>query len=263
MLTLNPPLQWAGQSVWLIGASTGIGRAVALDLARAGAQVAVSARATDALAATVAECQQLAPLGNILALPLDVTQRDSIDAAWQTLVNSGRAPSFVLFCAGTYKPMRAQALDLTELKRQLDVNYVGALNLLDVIVPPMVAARKGHISLVSSVAGYRGLPKSLAYGPTKAALTNLAETLYMDLKPEGVAVSVVCPGFVSTPLTAQNDFHMPALITPEQASQHMLAGWANGDFEVHYPKRFSRTLKALKLLPDFAYFKAVTRLTQL
>ena len=114
---------------------------------------------------------------------------------------------------------------------------------------------------MSSVAGYRGLPKSLAYGPTKAALINLAETLYLDLQPRGIGVSVVNPGFVETPLTAGNDFHMPALITPEEAADEILRGWARGRFEIHFPKRFTLSLKALRHLSDTLYFAAIRRST--
>ena len=109
------------------------------------------------------------------------------------------------------------------------------------------------------MAGYRGLPNALAYGPTKAALINLAEVLYLDLAPCGVGVSLINPGFVATPLTAQNSFHMPALITPETAARAIVQGWAAGEFEIHFPKRFTRFLKALRLLPDALYFKAVRR----
>jgi short-subunit dehydrogenase len=127
----------------------------------------------------------------------------------------------------------------------------------------MLARQHGHISLVSSVAGYRGLPQSLAYGPTKAALINLAETLYLDLQPQGVGVSVISPGFVDTPLTAQNDFHMPALITPEQAAQAIVQGWALGEFDIHFPKRFTLVMKLLRLLPYRLYFAVVRRMTGL
>ncbi len=127
----------------------------------------------------------------------------------------------------------------------------------------LIARGAGHVSLISSVAGFRGLPKSLAYGPTKAALTNLAENLYLDMEPLGVGVSVIHPGFVQTPLTAQNKFTMPALITPEQAAQATIAGWAKGEFEIHYPKRFTHVMKLLRLLPYRAYFPAVRRATGL
>jgi NAD(P)-dependent dehydrogenase (short-subunit alcohol dehydrogenase family) len=152
--------------------------------------------------------------------------------------------------------------------RHTRVNYDGALVMLDAVLPHLLAQAKaghplgaGHISLVSSVAGYRGLPQSLAYGPTKAALINLAETLYLDLQPLGVGVSVINPGFVETPLTAQNQFKMPALITPDEAARAILQGWKQGDFEIHFPKRFTRWLKAMRHLPYSAYFAAVRRST--
>ena len=253
-MAINSPItNWQGKTAWLVGASTGIGQALAQDLSKQGATLAVSARESTALRACAAAT-------NAQALPLDVTDVQSLQTAHAQIKNP---LDFVLFCAGTYKPMRTQDFDLAELKRQLDVNYVGALNLLSVVLPPMLKRGAGHISLVSSVAGYKGLPKSLAYGPSKAALTHLAQTLHMDLVGTGVQVSVVSPGFVATPLTQQNDFHMPALLTPQQASAAMLEGYADGDFEIHFPKRFSRSLKLLGLLPDALYFKMVKKATGL
>jgi short-subunit dehydrogenase len=123
----------------------------------------------------------------------------------------------------------------------------------------MAKQGSGTLALVSSVAGYRGLPKSLVYGPTKAAIINLAEALYLDLRPRGIGVCVVNPGFVRTPLTAQNDFHMPALISPEEAAREIVAGLARGAFEIHFPRRFTRVLKLLRVLPYRWYFAAVRR----
>ncbi|MDP1533450.1 MAG: SDR family NAD(P)-dependent oxidoreductase, partial [Rubrivivax sp.] len=183
-------------------------------------------------------------------------------AASQLVAAHGRL-DLVLFCAGTYRAMRATDFDLAVALQHQQVNYVGALNLLDAVLPVLLKQGTGHLSLVSSVAGFRGLPQSLAYGPTKAALTNLAETLYLDLQPLGIGVSVIHPGFVETPLTAQNEFTMPALMTPDEAAAAMLQGWRRGDFEVHFPKRFTLWLKALRLLGDRAYFAAVRRGTGL
>jgi short-subunit dehydrogenase len=168
-----------------------------------------------------------------------------------------------MYCAGYYKPQRATAFDLDDMLKHNHVNYVGALHLVDAVLPSLLRQRVGHLSLVGSVAGYRGLPNSLAYGPTKAALINLAQTLYLDLSERGLGVSIVNPGFVETPLTAQNDFKMPALLTPEQAAREILAGWAAGEFEIHFPKRFTRWLKVLSHLGDGLYFKAVRRATGL
>jgi len=152
---------------------------------------------------------------------------------------------------------------LNDMLRHQDVNYNGLLRVLDAVLPVFLQQGHGHISLVSSVAGWRGLPNGLAYGPTKAAMTHLAETLYMDLQDKGIGVSVVNPGFVATPLTAQNNFQMPALISPEEAAKAMLTGWAEGLFDIHFPKRFTSWLKLMRLLPYRVYFALVRRFTGL
>lgn len=254
---LNPRLRdWRGRWVWVVGASTGIGRATASALHAQGARVIVSARHADALNAFVA-----AHPGS-LALPLDVTQHEQLRRACQSVQRHAQAaPALVVYCAGHYRAQQATSFDRWEMERHLAVNYRGALNLLDVVLPMLTAARAGHISLVGSVAGYRGLPKSLAYGPTKAALNSLAESLYLDLHPLGIGVSIVNPGFVQTPLTAQNDFKMPALISPEEAARHMLDGWARGRFEMNFPRRFTAWMRLLRCLPDAWYFAAVRRAT--
>ena len=256
-MSFNPPVSdWRGKTVWLVGASSGIGRATAHALHARGARVVVSARNQQALDAFAAEHP------GTLALALDVANAASVQAAAQAVFAAGPL-DLVLYCAGYYKDMRATEFDLQEMLKHQQVNYVGALNLLDAVLPHFIARRAGHISLISSVAGYRGLPKSLAYGPTKAALINLAETLYVDLKDSHVGVSLICPGFVETPLTAQNKFTMPALITPEQAAREILKGWASGAFEIHFPKRFTLWMKALALLPAAVYFPVIRRFTGL
>jgi short-subunit dehydrogenase len=172
-----------------------------------------------------------------------------------------------MYCAGHYKAQRATAFDLDEMLKHQQVNVIGALYLLDAVLPQLLQQAAGgqpaHVSLVASVAGYRGLPHALAYGPTKAALINLAETLYLDLQPMGVGVSVINPGFVETPLTSGNAFTMPALITPAEAARQIIAGWESGRFEIHFPKRFTLWLKAMRLLGDGAYFAAIRRSTGL
>jgi NAD(P)-dependent dehydrogenase (short-subunit alcohol dehydrogenase family) len=246
-MALNPKLpDWQGKTAWLIGASTGIGRATASALHAAGARVTVSARQ----AALLDEFVAAHP--GAQALPLDVMDTAALHAAVARL----GTPDLTVYCAGYYRAMGAANFDLADAKRHLDINYTGVLHLLDALLPVL---ERGHLSLISSVAGYRGLPKALAYGPSKAALTHLAEALYLDLHPRGVGVSVVHPGFVKTPMTAQNDFHMPAEITPEEAARAMLEGWADGDFEIHFPKRFTRFMKALRLLGDSAYFRLVSK----
>lgn len=254
---LNPPLDdWRGRRVWLVGASTGIGRALAEALHAAGARVVVSARNREALA------QYAGTHEGAVALPLDAVDAQAVRAAAQALLEHGPLDC-VVYCAGYYRAQRATAFSLPEMLRHQQVNYVGALNLLDAVLPALLAQGHGHVCLVGSVAGFRGLPKSLAYGPTKAALINLAQTLYLDLRPRGIGVSLVNPGFVETPLTAQNEFEMPALISPQKAAAEILQGWARGRFEIHFPRRFTWGMKLLSLLPFRLYQALVRRFTGL
>lgn len=257
-MSLNPRItDWTGRVVWLVGASSGIGLATAQLLHARGAKVIVSARNAAALAAF--ESAHAESLG----IALDATDRDAMARAVERVVARYGRLDMALYCAGHYAALRATAFDLDQMLQHDKVNYVGALCMLDAVLPVLLRQKSGHVSLVASVAGYRGLPNALAYGPTKAALINLAQVLYLDLQPLGVGVSVVNPGFVETPLTAGNEFRMPALITPEQAAQAMLQGWAKGAFEIHFPKRFTLWLKALSHLGDAAYFGAVRRSTGL
>ncbi len=166
-----------------------------------------------------------------------------------------------MYCAGHYRAMCAAEFDVDEALLHMQINYAGALHLLDAVLPRLTAQGHGHLSLTASVAGYRGLPRAMAYGPSKAALQYLAESLYLDLHRAGIGVSVINPGFVATPLTAGNRFEMPALLTPEQAADHIVRGWAKGRFEIHFPKRFTLWLKLLRLLPHGLYFAAVQRAT--
>ena len=257
-MPLNPRIDnWQGRVVWLVGASTGIGRATAEKLHALGATVVVSARSAATLDGFVR-----AHAGS-RAIALDATDREALREAARRIVEDCGRIDMAVYCAGYYKPMRATAFDLDDALRHQQVNYVGALYMLDAVLPVLLRQRSGHISLVSSVSGYRGLPKALAYGPTKAALINLAESLYFDLTDHGIGVSVVCPGYVDTPLTEQNDYKMPGLISAEQAAGHIVEGWRQGRFEMDFPKRFTFWVKALSFLSDSLYFKAVRRVTGL
>ena len=257
-MPLNPRIaDWAGRVVWLVGASSGIGLATAQLLHARGAKVIVSARNATALAAFEAAH------ADSLGIALDATDRDAMARAVERIVARYGRLDMALYCAGHYAALRATAFDLDQMLQHDKVNYVGALYMLDAVLPVLLRQKSGHVSLVASVAGYRGLPNALAYGPTKAALINLAQTLYLDLQPQGIGVSVICPGFVETLLTAQNEFKMPALIQPGEAAREMLAGWAAGEFEIHFPKRFTRFLKALSHLGDGLYFRAIRRVTGL
>jgi len=256
-MSFNPRItDWHGKSVWLVGASSGIGEATAAALHAAGARLFVSARNAESLQTFVARHP------GAVAVPLDVTDASAVQAAARTVLANGPL-DLMLYCAGYYKELRASDYSIKEMLMHNQVNYVGAVEVLGAVLPGMMARKAGHISLISSVAGYRGLPKSLAYGPTKAALINLAETLYVDLQDSHVGVSLVCPGFVKTSLTAQNDFAMPALLTPAQAAEAILKGWASGAFEIHFPKRFTLWMKALSLLPRWLYFPVIRKFTGL
>ena len=260
-MALNPRMQdWQGRRVWLVGASSGIGRATATALHARGAQVIVSARSASALQDFVATHP------GAESLVLDVCDSAAVQAAAQRVLAAGRLDC-VVYCAGHYRAMRAEHMDLAQLLLHNQINYLGVLQLLQALLPGLLAqapdARSGqrsHISLMGSVAGYRGLPQSLAYGPTKAALINLTENLYLDLQPHQIGVSLVSPGFVDTPLTAQNTFRMPALISSAQAADALLQGWARGEFEIHFPRRFTWWMKLLRLLPYPAYFALTRRL---
>jgi NAD(P)-dependent dehydrogenase (short-subunit alcohol dehydrogenase family) len=257
---MNKPItDWRGKRVWLLGASSGIGAALARALLSEGARVAVSARSAAKLEALVRD----RPAG--LVLPCDVADPGSIAAAWQSLLHHWQGVDLAIYIAGDYVPMRAWALDMAAAQRMIDVNLVGAVNFAACVVPQLLAQDnapvKGEIAFVASVAGYRGLPKSLIYGPTKAALINFAEALAIDLQPRGVGVRLINPGFVATPLTAGNDFAMPALQSSEEAAASIIAGYRSSAFEIHFPKRFTYVMKLLALLPARLYFPLVRRLT--
>ena len=257
-MPLNPPItDWAGRVVWLVGASTGIGRATAELLHGRGAKLIVSARNADLIEAF--EKMHAGSLGIVL----DVTDRTALASAARRIVSQFGRIDVAVYCAGYHQPMRATDFNLDVALQHDRINYAGALHLLDAVLPVLLKQGHGHLSLVSSVAGYRGLPTSLAYGPTKAALINLAQTLYLDLHPLGIGVSVINPGFVETPLTAKNEFAMPALITPDEAARQIVKGWAAGRFEIHFPKRFTLWMKALSHLGDALYFKLVRKTTGL
>jgi short-subunit dehydrogenase len=261
---LNPTItNWRGQRVWVVGASSGIGAEVARLLIERGAVVALSARREEALRQLVADCTAPAPSATPWVLPLDIQDAEAVVATCTRLREAWGAIDLVLWVAGTHAPMRAQSFELAAARRLLDTNLDAVLVGLSAVLPALLAQGHGGIALFSSVAGYRGLPKALVYGPSKAALINLAESLYFDLRPLGIGVYLVNPGFVATPLTEHNDFQMPALISAREAAQATLDGIAAGRFEIHYPKRFTSWLKFARLLPYRAYFWALRRLTRL
>jgi len=222
MGALNPRiLDWQGRRVWLVGASSGIGEALARSLAARGAHLALSARRSDVLARLAADLTV-----PTLELPLDVSDLPSLHEACRQLLDAWGGIDLVIWLAGNYRPMRADNFDLEQARALIDTNLLSVYNGLEVLLPVFNAQGAGGLALVSSVAGYCGLPRSLAYGPGKAGLINLAESLYLDLSPRGVGVWLIDPGFVETPLTAQNDFRMPGLIRPDEAAQAIMRGFA-------------------------------------
>jgi NAD(P)-dependent dehydrogenase (short-subunit alcohol dehydrogenase family) len=291
---MNPRIDsWVGRRVWVVGASSGIGAEIARGLLRRGARVAVSARRADALRAMLAEGGDHgspdgdpnaagdrgdrdpgrargatgpaadSPIEPPVVLPLDVTDADAVAAACGALRDRWGGLDLVVWVAGLYQPMRAQNFELGDARRMLETNFGAVLSGLAAVLPVLLAQRAGGIALVSSVAGYSGLPQALVYGPTKAALINLAESLYLDLRPAGIGVHLVNPGYVDTPATAGNAYAMPALISAREAADATLAGIERGHFEIHYPKRFTGWLKFARLLPYRLYFPLVHRVTGL
>ncbi|MCX7272883.1 MAG: SDR family NAD(P)-dependent oxidoreductase [Burkholderiales bacterium] len=256
---LNPRVRdWRGRRVWIVGASSGIGAALARELLTRGARVALSARREAPLRELAGPA---ADAGAALVLPLDVTEPASVSNAMQALLDRWQGVDLVVWVAGTYQPMRAGDFDLVRAGDLVRINLGGVLNGLAATLPVLIAQRSGALAIVSSVAGYSGLPMSLIYGPTKAALMNLAQSLYFDLHPLGVGVHLISPGFVETPLTALNDFEMPALISAHEAALRMLTGFERGEFETHFPRRFTGLMKFARLLPHRWYFALIRRIT--
>ncbi|HEY9149379.1 MAG TPA: SDR family NAD(P)-dependent oxidoreductase [Gammaproteobacteria bacterium] len=255
-MSLNPRLRdWQGLRVWLIGASSGIGKATAEALLQEGARVALTSRNEAALQAMSGPDAPVAVA--------DVTDRDSLQVAFDQVLASLGGIDLAILNAGTHQPVRAWELDAESAEQLVRVNLLGAINATALLVPYFIDRGQGRLAITASVAGYGGLPTGLVYGATKAALINFAETLYLDLAPRGVAVHLINPGFVKTPLTDRNEFQMPALISSEEAAREILAGMERGEFEIHFPRRFTRMMKLLRMLPYAGYFPLVHRFTGL
>ncbi len=234
------------------GASSGIGRAVAQELARRGYRVAILARRE-------AELQTLAnerPKA-FYVYPCDVTDRARVRATLSTIEAEHGSIALAFLNVGTYFADREAAVDAEMIMETFSVNVGGTVNCLEPLVEAMCLRKAGQIAVNASVAGYGGLPRSLAYGPSKAALINMAASLKLTLAPFNVRVQLVCPGFVKTPLTDNNKFPMPFLISMETAATRICDGFERGGFEIAFPKRMAWLLKALNALPYAAYFAIV------
>lgn len=241
-------LPW--KTVWITGASTGIGREIALQLAAAGMNVAASARSAEKLAV-------MGP--GIAAFPLDVTDAKAAAETVERVETELGSIDLCILGAGTYAPVSVDKLDPRHFAATMATNYMGVVNCVAALAPRMMARGSGHLAWIASVAGYVGLPKAAAYGPTKAALINLGECLYPEMRRMGIKVSVINPGFVETPLTARNDFEMPFLMKADEAACRTIAGLASGRFEVAYPRRFAAILKTMRLFPYPLFFRLIDR----
>ena len=246
--------------VWVTGASTGIGRAVCLELARQGARVAASARSVDKLDTLVAEAENLP--GTIMAVPLDVTNPKANEDAVAHITEAWGGLDVALLNAGTYLPVDYATWNNEAFEQSMTLNVLGPVYAISAVLPVFQAQKKGHIAIVSSIAGVRALPTSAAYGTSKAAATYLAECLRIEQARSGIKAQVILPGFVKTPLTDKNEFPMPFRISSEDAARRIVKGLTASRFEITFPKRFTWLVKAFAALPDALYIPLIRRGTK-
>ncbi len=237
----------AQKRVWITGASSGLGRALALKMASEGWQVAISARNEDQLQAVAALASAFP--GKVEVYPLDVTVKSDVAESAARIVHELGVPDIVVLNAGTHTLTPATNLDAEDFRRLVDLNLMGTVYCLEAVLPPLRERGNGRIAIVASLAGYVGLPLAGAYGMTKAGLINLAEALEPELRAEGIDLQIVNPGFVRTPLTDRNTFHMPFLMEVEAAAGAFYRGLQSDAFEIIFPRRFAYMLKILRILP--------------
>ncbi len=245
------------KTIWITGGSTGIGRALALKFANNGWNVVVSARRENLLRELEKSNQ------NIFPYPLDVTNKENCSEVFQNIIAKFKNIDISFFSTGTWDPKKEKDIDVEQIENVMKVNFFGTLNCIKSVEEYYRTRGSGHISIVSSIAGYRGLPNSTGYGPSKSALNNLAESLYFDFKRYGVRVSLISPGFIKTPMTDKNDFKMPFLKTVDYAAEKIFEGLTKtNQFEIHFPKQLTLILKFLKILPNSWYLSLVGKLTK-
>lgn len=238
--------QWQGKRYWLVGASDGLGAALAQRLSGAGAEVILSARSEDKLAALADSLP-----GKARVVTLDVADADSVAEA----VKDVGAVDGVVYLAGVYWPFGAKGWNAEQGAAMADINFTGLMRVMGQIVPDMVARDDGHIVITSSLTGFRGLPGSIGYTASKAATMSLAECMYADLRKTGVKVQVVNPGFIKTQLTDKNDFKMPFIMSPEDAAREVFEHMNSDKFKKSFPFAFSLLFRASQFLPDWLYFR--------
>jgi NADP-dependent 3-hydroxy acid dehydrogenase YdfG len=237
---------WPGKRYWLVGASQGLGRAVAHELSKTGAELILSARDTDAL-------EELAGTlpGKSSVVPIDVADAGNVAAAAEAV---GDIDGMV-YLAGVYWPMTASEFDGEKAAMMLDVNLTGAARVLGHVLPPMIERDAGHIVLTGSLSGFRGLPGANGYGASKAGIMSMAETLYADLRTSGVEVQLINPGFIKTRLTEKNEFTMPFIMDPEEAARLFVDHMQGDDFARNFPRHFAALFRLSQFLPDWLYYR--------
>jgi NAD(P)-dependent dehydrogenase (short-subunit alcohol dehydrogenase family) len=245
---------------WCTGAGKGIGRAVALRLAERGYGVAASARTVADLEGLVSEAGRRGL--TIKAFPLDVRDEAAVAATVGAIEHTMGAIELAVLNAGTHMPVNLETLRPAVFRDLMEINFMGVVHGLAALLPAMTARRRGQIAVVSSVAGYRGLPTAAAYGASKAALINMCEALKPEMDRAGIKLALINPGFVKTPLTDKNEFEMPFLIEADEAARRIISGLSQGRFEITFPKRFTWVLKVLRCLPYPLYFALVERLVR-
>jgi len=253
------------KNCWIVGASYGIGEALSKKFYREGYNLILSARDVKKLESIRDELLQekLSEKNHqkVILSQLDVCDLNSLKNSLTKIVEEFDRIDLVIFCPALYHPMSVIDFDLEMSKKIIDVNLVGFLNLLHLIVPQMVKQNSGQIAVIASVAGYCGLPKSFVYGASKAALINLCEGIYHELKQKNIDLSVVNPGFVRTRLTDKNKFSMPFIISPQEATEEIYEGLMKQKFEIHFPRKFTFLLKFLRLLPYKIFFFLTKRIS--
>ena len=238
--------------IWITGASSGIGKSVALKFAKEGWIVAASARRKKLL-------DQLQSVNeNIYSFPLDVTDRYECKNVFNNILKKFNKIEICLFCTGIHDPLSEKKFNLDKIRKIIEVNFFGIMNTVDSIYEHFKDKKSGQISIVSSVAGYRGLPGAVAYCSSKSALISFAESLHFEMKRFNVRVSIINPGFIKTPMTDENNYTMPMIKSPEYAANQIYKGLIkSNDFEIHFPKKFTFLMKILKILPSSLYFRIV------